>query len=173
MSRLQSELQPSGSLLGPITLDLLQQLSQAALFQKLCSGDLQAVPGLMTSSRLTCLMQLLQDEALPTQPEGSSANAPEIKPELAEGGGVSVDSPAAVPDTSPASGFDATPEGEAGSGSGVDSSASLPDGRLGIAKSVGTDQMNGSSAKGGQESERELHARRALVFVSEDTTADR
>jgi hypothetical protein len=60
-------------------MDLLQQLSEAALFQELCSGDMHAVPGLMTSSRLNCLMHLLTDEA--TSPSSSSLlNAKEGKP---------------------------------------------------------------------------------------------
>lgn len=69
---LQSRLQPGSKLWGPATLDLLQQLSQAALFQELCSGDMHAVPGLSTSSRLTCLMDLLKEEAeSPTDELGS------------------------------------------------------------------------------------------------------
>lgn len=68
LASLQSSLQtrPNSDPLdpGPVIQDLLEQLSQAALFHELCSGDLQAVPGLMAvGSRLTCLMQLLQDEA--------------------------------------------------------------------------------------------------------------
>ena len=46
--------------------DLLQHLAQAALFQELCSGDMLAIPGLMTSSRLACLMPLLKEEAAST-----------------------------------------------------------------------------------------------------------
>ena len=51
-------------------MDLVHQLSEAALFQELCSGDMHAVPGLMTSSRLNCLMHLLTDEVAP--PSSSS-----------------------------------------------------------------------------------------------------
>ena len=77
LSSLQSVLQPSSRVQGPVTADLLQHLSQAALFQELCSGDMHAVPGLLTSSRLNCLMQLLQDEAsaLPTRQLSSTAKA--------------------------------------------------------------------------------------------------
>ena len=71
LASLQSSLQarPSSNPFAPdpVVQELLEQLSQAALFHELCSGDLQAVPGLMTpGSRLNCLMQLLQDEASAT-----------------------------------------------------------------------------------------------------------
>ena len=60
-------------------MDLLQQLSEAALFQELCSGDMHAVPGLITTSRLNCLMRLLTDEA--ASPSTSSPlHAKEEKP---------------------------------------------------------------------------------------------
>ena len=70
---------------SPLIQDLLEQLSQAALFQELCSGDLQAVPGLMTpGSRLTCLMQLLQAEASATL--ASTGADSTIESEAASGG---------------------------------------------------------------------------------------
>lgn len=89
LASLQSSLQtkPSGNPLdpGPVIQDLLEQLSQAALFHELCSGDLQAVPGLMTpGSRLTCLIQLLQDEASDT-PASSGADS-QIESEAASVG---------------------------------------------------------------------------------------
>ncbi len=60
-------------------MDLLQQLSEAALFQEVCSGDMHAVPGLMTSSRLNCLMHLLTDEAA-SQSSSSLLHAREGEP---------------------------------------------------------------------------------------------
>lgn len=63
LTSLQSKLHPTSKLWGSVTRDLLQQLSEAALFQELCSGDMHAVPGLMTSSRLNCFMHLLTVEA--------------------------------------------------------------------------------------------------------------
>lgn len=87
LASLQSSLQsrPSSNPLGPVTQDLLQHLSQAALFQELCNGDLQAVPGLMTpGSRLTCLVQLLQDEASTTAAGTIADSATEC--EAASGG---------------------------------------------------------------------------------------
>ncbi|KAL0039591.1 hypothetical protein WJX77_002835 [Trebouxia sp. C0004] len=63
LTSLQTKLHPSSQLWGSVTMDLLQQLSEAALFQELCSGDMHTVPGLMTSSRLNCLMHLLTNEA--------------------------------------------------------------------------------------------------------------
>lgn len=87
LANLQSSLQsrPSSDPLGPVTQDLLQHLSQAALFQELCNGDLQAVPGLTTpGSRLTCLMQLLQNEASATVASTGTDSATEC--EAASGG---------------------------------------------------------------------------------------
>ena len=117
-------------------------------------------------------MQLLQDEALQTQPDGPSASDPDTTPEGEVGTGDHDESSATVPDASSGSGPDTSPS-EAGSGDGVESSAALLDGRSGSGRSSGADQMNGSNAKPGHQREGTQHTRRALVFVSEDTTADR
>ena len=93
-SSLQSRLSSGPRGPGPVIHDLLEQLSQAALFQELCSGDLQAVPGLMTpGSRLTCLMQLLQDEASATSASAGADSS--VRSEAASGG--SGESSAALP----------------------------------------------------------------------------
>ena len=63
LSTLQQTITSNPNLLGAITSDLLQTLADAAVFQELCSGDMSCVPGLTSSSRLTCLLRFLHTEA--------------------------------------------------------------------------------------------------------------
>ena len=79
LSSLHSRIQDPPSslhLLSPILQELVQLLSQAPLFHELCSGDLQALPRLMTpGARLTCLLHLLQAEATALS-AGTRADSP-------------------------------------------------------------------------------------------------
>lgn len=64
---LQHSIDSNASLLGAVTNELLDTLADAAVFQELGSGNMDTVPGLMSSSRLSCLMNLLHDEAAALQ----------------------------------------------------------------------------------------------------------
>lgn len=60
---LQHNLESDASLLGAITTELLDTLASAAVFQELGSGDMDAVPSLLSCSRLSCLLDFLNAEA--------------------------------------------------------------------------------------------------------------
>ena len=68
LAALQQNITSNPTLLGTITSDLLATLADAAVFQELCSGDMGAVPGLTSSSRLDCLLHFLHNEAASLQP---------------------------------------------------------------------------------------------------------
>ena len=63
LTTLQRSIGSDPSLLGPITGELLEILAEAPVFQELCSGDMSAVPGLTSNSRLSCLLDFLHREA--------------------------------------------------------------------------------------------------------------
>lgn len=63
LTTLQRSIGSDPSLLGPITGELLAALAEAPVFQELCSGDMSAVPGLTSNSRLSCLLDFLRREA--------------------------------------------------------------------------------------------------------------
>ena len=68
LTTLQQNMTSNLNLVGTITSDLLATLADAAVFQELCSGDMSCVPGLASTSRLTCLLHFLHNQAASLQP---------------------------------------------------------------------------------------------------------
>ena len=159
-------------------MDLLQQLSEAALFQELCSGDMHAVPGLMTSSRLNCLMHLLTDEAASTS---SSSLLQSKSGQPLAGGDVSKTSNAAAS-------FDGLSCLDGRSTSKGDAAAAVEGSQGGVRTAEGESVLASSSdahcdkpvllpdREGGatEHSKPDEEAlRRAVIYVGEDVTAQR
>ncbi|DBB17253.1 TPA: hypothetical protein ACH3X3_014305 [Trebouxia sp. C0006] len=178
LTSLQSKLHPSSKLWGSVTMDLLQQLSEAALFQELCSGDMHAVPGLMTSSRLNCLMHLLTDEAASTS---SSSLLQSKSGQPLAGGDVSKTSNAAAS-------FDGLSCLDGRSTSKGDAAAAVEGSQGGVCTAEGESVLASSSdahcdkpvllpdREGGatEHSKPDEEAlRRAVIYVGEDVTAQR
>jgi len=163
--------------------DLLQQLSEAALFQELCSGDLHAVPGLMTSSRLNCLMHLLTDEAV--SPSSSSLLHP-------KGGQPSAGGDGSKTSTATAS-LDGVSCLDGRSTSKSDAAAAVEGSQGGVRPAEGEAALASSSSSSSSSSQFEKpvllpdredgtteHSkpgeealRRAVIYVGEDVTAQR
>ena len=188
LSSLHSRLHSTSAPLGAVTLDLLHQLAQATLLQELCSGDLQAVPGLMTSSRLTCLLQLLQDEAqvlpeqIPTSKPADSAFS-EDDPSLQLTHNEAEELPAQTPpaskraDSARSGNRDQSAAASAGddASKGADSALAGDNDESAAAMSNGTMSITESEDSSAleQRSKQERQAKRALIFVAEDITAHR
>ena len=182
LSSLQSSLQSSSQVWGAVTQDLLQQLSQAALFQELCSGDLDSVPGLKTSSRLTCLMQLLAGEAA-APPRSSSASAGDP----AAAAAVSVPEDVLLPASTAEASLKRLPstDGCPGSNNGEAVVSSSPSGLSSTAPQPAlTSTSNGQLEKAAVKKDEGLQAtqsstrgidstRRAVIFVGEEVTGHR
>jgi len=185
LTSLHTKLHPSSKLWGSVTMDLLQQLSEAALFQELCSGDMHAVPGLMTSSRLNCLMHLLTDEA--TSPSSSSLlNAKEGKPSA----GGSVLKAGMVASTATAS-LDGVSCLEGSSTSKDDAAAAVESSQGDVSSAEGEAALASSSSNAHLDKpvllqDREVEGdstdhskpgaeaiKRAVIYVGEDVTAHR
>ncbi len=159
-------------------MDLLQQLSEAALFQELCSGDMHAVPGLMTSSRLNCLMHLLTNEA--ASPSCSSLLHPKGGQPPA-GGDVSKTSTATASldgvscldgrSTSKGDAAAAVESSQGGVPSAEGEAALASSSNAHFDKPVLLPDMEGGATEHSKPDEEAL--RRAVIYVGEDVTAQR